>query len=332
MKPFDMTRPGHKCRSWLLGIISALVQIAAAAFGSTHLAALERPTCMLSIGSKRHSIENCQARDDRTANQRAITLAPKDLGSTRYFAYLVIDKRMPDRAEGFWNEEVGARHAHSPLGTLVKVGACWVNAVAKICEPSALSAELKSTAPSSNSCPANIDAITCNKAQALLREQVTELTAGNVSSELLLRLGQRIERPLRNTPCFYFIDEKLEGRLTKCILPRVRASTLPEQPIMLQASQFDACNQSGEIVGLDPHGDNYLAVKAGPSGAHGEKDRLAQGDRVWICGRQGSWIAVIYQTQGETCGVNTPARSSGAYRGPCAWGWAHRNYVKVTAG
>ena len=47
-----------------------------------------------------------------------------------YFARVGVDGQT---AEGFWNEEPGATHAHSPLGTLTRDGACWSNKDAKVC-------------------------------------------------------------------------------------------------------------------------------------------------------------------------------------------------------
>lgn len=48
-----------------------------------------------------------------------------------YFA--VVNLQEPNKAEGFWNEEAGATHAHSPLGILQREGACWKNKNASIC-------------------------------------------------------------------------------------------------------------------------------------------------------------------------------------------------------
>jgi hypothetical protein len=50
----------------------------------------------------------------------------------RYFAYVTIDDTNPDVASGSWNGGEG-NHAHNPLGTLVRQGACWVNDYARVC-------------------------------------------------------------------------------------------------------------------------------------------------------------------------------------------------------
>jgi hypothetical protein len=47
-----------------------------------------------------------------------------------YFAYVYVNG---ETAEGFWNEERGANHAHTSLGTFTRDGACWSNQTAKVC-------------------------------------------------------------------------------------------------------------------------------------------------------------------------------------------------------
>lgn len=48
----------------------------------------------------------------------------------RYFAQVLIDN---NGASGYWNEERGANHAHTPLGELTRDGACWKNGRARVC-------------------------------------------------------------------------------------------------------------------------------------------------------------------------------------------------------
>ena len=58
-------------------------------------------------------------------------------GQSAYFAYVNLDEPLQARArqtaEGFWNGEHGESHAHTPLGTLTRDGACWSNQTAKVC-------------------------------------------------------------------------------------------------------------------------------------------------------------------------------------------------------
>jgi hypothetical protein len=47
-----------------------------------------------------------------------------------YFAYVLVDST---GANGHWNAEQGAGHAHSSLGRLNRRAACWINSFAKVC-------------------------------------------------------------------------------------------------------------------------------------------------------------------------------------------------------
>ena len=58
------------------------------------------------------------------------TIGVSDRVPMPYFAYISIDGGV---ARGFWNEERGAGHAHSPLGALRRAGACWINERARVC-------------------------------------------------------------------------------------------------------------------------------------------------------------------------------------------------------
>jgi len=97
---------------------------------------------------------------------------------------------------------------------------------------------------------------------------------------------------------------------------------------------FDACQSVGQIVGLDPKGDGFLSVRSGPGGKpYREIDRLYNGNRVFICGEKGPWLAVVYgQSPDGGCGVGTPWPIRQPYTGPCDSGWIHSRYVRVIAG
>ena len=49
----------------------------------------------------------------------------------KYFAYVMVDQ--PGQAEGYWNGEPYAGHAHAPLGPLSREDACWVSDTASVC-------------------------------------------------------------------------------------------------------------------------------------------------------------------------------------------------------
>lgn len=93
-----------------------------------------------------------------------------------------------------------------------------------------------------------------------------------------------------------------------------------------------ACPGGGEVVGLDPQGDDVLSVRSGPGGgAYGEVDRIHTGQRVKICDMSGPWFAVLYDPSGDTdiCDVDRPWTVRRAYAGRCRQGWVYSRYVDV---
>lgn len=49
----------------------------------------------------------------------------------KFFAYVSVLRK--GVAEGSWNEEPYAGHAHSPLGTLLREDGCWSNELVSVC-------------------------------------------------------------------------------------------------------------------------------------------------------------------------------------------------------
>jgi hypothetical protein len=68
------------------------------------------------------------------------------------------------------------------------------------------------------------------------------------------------------------------------------------------------------VAGLDPNGDNFLAVRSGPGTQFAKIDELRTGDTVRSCAAQGDWYGVYYPGEG--------GRS----------GWVHRRYLVEGAG
>lgn len=95
---------------------------------------------------------------------------------------------------------------------------------------------------------------------------------------------------------------------------------------------LDACPTQGQVTGLNPGGDNFLAVRVGPGVQYETWDELLKGDVVSICQRDGGWYGIVYtKDDGEDCGVGTPL-PRGPYAGPCRTGWVAEQYVVVIAG
>ena len=96
-------------------------------------------------------------------------------------------------------------------------------------------------------------------------------------------------------------------------------------------SKFDACESTGQVVGLNPRGDGFLSVQCGPGGRpFREIDRLFNSNQVYICGEVGPWLAVVYPA-GRDCGVSTPWVIRQPYTGPCRYGWVHSRYIRGVA-
>jgi hypothetical protein len=106
--------------------------------------------------------------------------------------------------------------------------------------------------------------------------------------------------------------------------------------IGLAGDDLDACLSVGQVTGLNPHGDNFLTVRAEPNASARSKDRLGPGRWIWLCDEAGEWLGVVYSADPKEkpgdCGVGTPADRVRPYDGPCRSGWVHSRYVEVVAG
>ena len=92
----------------------------------------------------------------------------------------------------------------------------------------------------------------------------------------------------------------------------------------------------GVVHNLDPKGDGFLAVKAGP-GLHYERiDKLSNGQRVILCDKKGAWHGIVYSKRkgddARYCSVEENRRKKDfPYTGPCRSGWAHQRWIKQTS-
>lgn len=106
--------------------------------------------------------------------------------------------------------------------------------------------------------------------------------------------------------------------------------------IGLAGDDLDACLSIGQVTGLNPRGDNFLAVRFEPSRKARVNDRLGPGRQVWICEEAGEWLGVVYDrfaAEGPgDCGLASPVANARPYAGPCRWGWVNSRYIRVIAG
>ena len=121
--------------------------------------------------------------------------------------------------------------------------------------------------------------------------------------------------------------------LALACLPLVASAQQRSVPVIAgQDPGYDACGTVGVVRGLNPRGDGFLAVRAGPSSNYAMLDKVYNGYLLNICDQSGSWLGVVYSHETMDCGVSTPWPRAAAYRGPCSWGWVHRKYVGDYAG
>lgn len=98
---------------------------------------------------------------------------------------------------------------------------------------------------------------------------------------------------------------------------------------------LDACGGFGQVTGLNPEGDNFLAVRSAPTTQAEEIDSLAQGAGVFMCDYAQGWVGVVYtlSDSDETdCGAGSPVANVQDYSGPCRSGWVSEQYVELIAG
>lgn len=110
-------------------------------------------------------------------------------------------------------------------------------------------------------------------------------------------------------------------------------------PVMygLDGPDFDGCGGWGKVKGLDPEGDNFLAVRAAPTTQSSKLDELKQGDEVWFCdgSKDQQWVGIVYRGKGQkdfACETGPNLPEPKPYPGPCRSGWVHKDYVVLLAG
>ena len=106
------------------------------------------------------------------------------------------------------------------------------------------------------------------------------------------------------------------------------AQTLDVPVIVTANEDLDTC-AVGEVHGLNPNGDNFLAVRAGPGSDHAMIDKVHTGDQVWMFSQRGKWIGIVYASAEINC---SPITKDKVYDGPGRKGWVYDKYIKVIAG
>ena len=102
-------------------------------------------------------------------------------------------------------------------------------------------------------------------------------------------------------------------------------------------AMFDACGGNSIVVGLNPKGANFLAVKAGPSLKAKRTDKIGPNTEVYLCEEtaDGAWSGIVYDGSGKwtaRCGVTSAVATRRSYTGPCLSGWVSSKYLELVAG
>lgn len=103
--------------------IIAMAVVATCGLAASAATAAERQAlCKFTVEGKTYINGRCSFEADPDGSFR--------MWDNVHTVYLNVDG---DKAEATWNKIPGSFHADSPVGTLTRKGACWVNATAEIC-------------------------------------------------------------------------------------------------------------------------------------------------------------------------------------------------------
>ncbi len=103
--------------------------LAAAFLLAAHTAHAFTGKCVLQVDGKTYLNGPCPMSVEKGGD---FTIGTDGTKAGKYFAMVSIDKAA-GTADGWWSGPDGGTHAHDPLGTLTRQGACWVNERAKVC-------------------------------------------------------------------------------------------------------------------------------------------------------------------------------------------------------
>jgi hypothetical protein len=110
----------------------------------------------------------------------------------------------------------------------------------------------------------------------------------------------------------------------------------PVVPVQFGAiPELDACGSQGEVRGLNPKGDNFLAVREGPGADYAKVDEIHEGQWIILCeeAEKGAWFGIVYDPTGELdCGTGSPIAEKRVYDGPCKSGWVSSKFITMLAG
>ena len=121
-------------------------------------------------------------------------------------------------------------------------------------------------------------------------------------------------------------------------LALVAAPALAQDSVPVHFGDYpdlDACLSQGEVRGLNPNGDNFLAVREGPGSDYSKIDEVYEGQWIILCeeAEGGAWFGIVYDPTGTLdCGTGSPIAERRDYDGPCPSGWVSSKFITMLAG
>ncbi len=96
------------------------------------------------------------------------------------------------------------------------------------------------------------------------------------------------------------------------------------------------CGGLAEIIGINKHGDGFVAIRSGPGSKYKIKKKVVRnGTEIIACDYVGKWIGILYKNDLSSSGdCDTSSKSIQKrypYKGPCQIGWVYKKYVNYTA-
>ena len=130
---------GVWCFVCLVGILIAIVVPAVTSYAAAESKAKDSAAvssdeatflgkCLLVVHGEKYIDGTCPI---AMASDGSFSIGADEKTPIKYFATVTIEGK--GLARGYWNEEEGASHAHSGLGSLRFKRGCWSNDVAKVC-------------------------------------------------------------------------------------------------------------------------------------------------------------------------------------------------------
>ena len=117
---------------------------------------------------------------------------------------------------------------------------------------------------------------------------------------------------------------------------RSSAEIVPDRLVTIGGpGSFQEGCQTGHVSGLDPDGDNFLALRGRPGAGGAPLEELGPGREVLVCdsGNAGgnAWFGIVYGPADpeNACGIPGTPAEPGPYRGSCNSGWVSAGFVVV---